>query len=121
LTQKGEVEATYSLFVGACADAFLHPYGKGPSPIDTRIVAAAHVLGIPVLTDDRDMIALAKEFAVKHVTSLGVMKRMLDANHINDDKVDQVVQQWSYENDTPHRDWKREFKKLFGREAPADY
>lgn len=43
----------------------------------------------------RDMIEHAKEFGVKHITRLGVMKRMLDAGHIDDDKVNRVVEQWS--------------------------
>ena len=119
--QKAEVDDTFDYMWEHVQDAFLRPYGKGPSPIDTRIVATAHVLGIAVLTDDRDMIELAKEFSVKTISSLGVMKLMLEAGRIDTEKVDQVVEQWMYENDTPHRDWKKEFKKLFGREAPASF
>lgn len=121
LEQKAEIEATYDFMWEHVQDAFLRPYGKGPSPIDTRIVATAHVLGIAVLTDDRDMIELAKEFDVKTISSLGVMKLMLEAGHIDDEKVDQVVEQWMYENDIPHRDWKKAFKRLFGREAPVSF
>lgn len=121
LEQKAEIEATYDFMWEHVQDAFLRPYGKGPSPIDTRIVATAHVLGIAVLTDDRDMIELAKEFDVKAISSLGVMKLMQEAGHIDDEKVDLVVEQWMYDNDTPHRDWRKEFKKLFEREAPASF
>ena len=119
--QKEEIEVTYDYLWEHVQDAFLRPHGKGPSPIDTRIVATGQVLGIAVLTDDRDMIELAKEFGVKTISSLGVMKLMLDAGHIDTEKVDQVVEQWMYDNDTPHRDWKKEFKQLFGREAPASF
>lgn len=119
--QKVEVEETYDYLWAHVKEAFLTPYGKGPSPIDTRIVAIAQVLGITVLTDDRDMIALAKEFGVKTISSLGLMKQMLEAGHIDEDKVTQVVEQWMYDNDTPHWEWKKEFKKLFGREAPASF
>lgn len=121
LEQKAEIEATYDFMWEHVQDAFLRPYGKGPSPIDTRIVATAHVLGTAVLTDDRDMIELAKEFDVKAISSLGVMKLMQEAGHIDDEKVDLVVEQWMYDNDTPHRDWRKEFKKLFEREAPASF
>ncbi len=119
--QKAEVEATYDYMWEHVKEAFLRPHGKGPSPIDTRIVATALALGIAVVTDDRDMIELAKEFEVQRITSLGLMKLMLEAGHIDDEKVAQVVEQWMYENDTPHRDWKKEFKKLFGRNAPDNY
>lgn len=119
--QKVEIDAAYGYLWEHVKDAFLTPYGKGPSPIDTRIVATACVLGIAVVTDDRDMIQLAKEFEVATFSSLGVMKLMLEAGHIDEDKVNQVVEQWMYDNDTPHRDWKKEFKQLFGREAPANF
>jgi predicted nucleic acid-binding protein len=119
--QKEEIEVTYGYLWEHVKEAFLRPHGKGPSPIDTRIVATALVLGIPVLTDDRDMIELATEFEVSHLSSLGVMKLMLEAGHIDEEKLTMVVEQWMYDNDIPHRDWKKEFKKLFGREAPASF
>lgn len=119
--QKLEVETTYEYLWEHVKDAFLKPHGKGPSPIDTRIVAIALVLGIQVVTDDRDMIQLAEEFEVQQITSMGLMKLMLDEGHIDDEKVDQVAEQWVYDRDTPGGDWKKEFKKLFGRKAPDGY
>ncbi len=119
--QKAEIEATFDYLWEHVKEAFLSPYGKGPSPIDTRIVATALVLGIQVVTDDRDMIELAKEFDVGHISSLGLMKVMMEAGRIDDEKVTQVVEQWMYDNDTPHRDWKKEYKKLFGVAAPEGY
>lgn len=119
--QKTEIDSTYEYLWEHVRDAFLKPHGKGPSPIDTTIVATALVLQIRLVTDDRDMIELAKEFEVQQLTSLGLMKLMLDEQRIDDEMVDQVVEQWIYENDTPYRDWKVEFKKLFGRSAPDGY
>lgn len=117
--QKAEVEVAYDYMWEHVREAFIRPLGKGPSPIDTRIVATAHVLGVAILTDDRDMIALAKEFSAKHFSSLEIMKIMLDAGHIDEEKITQVVEQWIYENDTPHKAWRSEFKKLFGQDAPT--
>lgn len=119
--QKADIENTYDYMWEHVKEVFLTPHGKGPSPIDTRIIATALVLGIAVVTDDRDMIELAEEFGVTIITSLGLMKRMLDAGHIDDEMVNMIVEQWMYENDTPHWEWKKEFKKLFGREAPASF
>lgn len=119
--QKKEIEETYEYLWEHVEDEFLETRGKGPSPIDTRIVATALVLGIRVVTDDRDMIELAETFEVAQVTSLGMMKLMLDEGHIDDDKIDQVVEQWIYDNDTPHGDWRKEFEELFGREAPEGF
>lgn len=121
LDQKTEISDTFKFMWEHVKDAFLKPLGKGPSSTDTRLVAIALVLGIRVVTDDRDMIELAKQFEVQHLTSMGLMKLMLDEKHIDDEMVDQVVEQWIYEKDTPHREWKKEFQNLFGRKAPDGY
>jgi predicted nuclease of predicted toxin-antitoxin system len=118
---KREIESTYEYLWNYAQDEFLSLHGRGPSPIDTKIIAVALVLDIPLVTDDRDMIELANAFDAKQVTSLGLMKLMLDEGHINDAKVDQVVQQWIYDNDTPRAGWGEEFKIIFSRNAPKGY
>lgn len=116
--QKKDIEMTYEYLWEHVIEEFLEPLGKGPSQIDTRIVATGLVLGIRVVTDDQDMIELAKTFDVHNVSSLEMMKLMLDESHIDDEKIDQVVEQWIYENDTPNRNWKKDFLQIFGRKAP---
>jgi hypothetical protein len=118
---KREIESTYEYLWEHVQDEFLTPHGKGPSPIDTRIVAIALVLNISLVTDDRDMIELASAFDSKQITSLGLMKLMLDEGRIDDAKVDQVVEQWIYDNDTPYSGWREEFKRVFSRDAPEGY
>ncbi|MFT3991197.1 MAG: hypothetical protein QM680_07285 [Luteolibacter sp.] len=119
--QKKAIAETFEFMWEHVKDEFLHVLGKGPSRVDTTIVATAAVLEIRFVTDDQDMIDLAETYGVHHITSLGLMKLMLDCGHIDDAKVDQVVQQWMYDNDTPYRDWKKEFKKHFGRKPPDGY
>lgn len=116
--QKKQIVETYEYLWEYVKDEFLTPLGKGPSPVDTLIVTTALVLGIRMVTDDRDMIELAAAYEVEHITSLAMMKLMLDEGHIDDDKVDLVVEQWIYDNDTPHREWRTEFETIFGRKAP---
>lgn len=117
---KKDIESTYEYLWEHVQDVFLTPHGKGPSPIDTRIVAIALVLNIQLVTDDRDMIELANAFEAKQFTSLGLMKLMLDEGRIGDAKVDQVVAQWIYDNDTPHSGWREDFKKVFSRDVPEE-
>lgn len=119
--QKEEIEDTCQHLLDYVLDEFLKKKGKGPSPVDARILATASVLKIQAVTDDQDMIELAEVFEIPKITSLGLMKLMLVHGRIDDEKIDQVVQQWMYDNDTPHRNWKKEFKKLFGRKPPDDY
>jgi predicted nuclease of predicted toxin-antitoxin system len=118
---KKEIEGTYEYLWEHVQDEFLKPHGKGPSPIDTRIVAIALVLDIQLVTDDWDMIELACAFDARQITSLGLMKLMLDEGRIDDAKVDQVVEQWIYDNDTPYSGWREEFKRVFSRDAPEGY
>jgi predicted nucleic acid-binding protein len=73
----------------------------GPSPVDTRALATALELGLRLVTDDADLIALAKTYGVATLTSLQLMRLMLDEAHITMDKVRQVVAQWRYDRDTP--------------------
>lgn len=116
--QKKEIEETCEFMWEHVKDEFLDVRGKGPSRVDVRIVATAVALGIRMVTDDQDMIELAEVYGVQQMTSMELMKLMLDCGHINADKVDQVVEQWILEKDTPNRNWKAEFKKVFSRKAP---
>ena len=45
------------------------------------------------------------------------MKLMLDEGRIGDAQVDQVVEQWIYDNDTPYSGWREEFKRVFLRDV----
>ena len=119
--QKKEIEATYEYLWDHVKEEFLDQRGKGPSPIDVKIVATALVLDISLVTDDQDMIELAKTYDAKQMTSIALMKLMLDCGHIDDEKINQVVEQWLYDKDTPYAAWREEFKKTFKRDAPKKY
>lgn len=119
--QKREIEETFDFMWEHVNDEFLDERGKGPSRVDTKMVATAVVLGIRLVTDDQDMIELAKTYGVHQITSLELMKLMLDCGHIDDAKVDQVVEQWIYDKDTPYAKWREEFKRVFSRNAPKGY
>jgi len=119
--QKKDIEDTFEFMWEHVKDAFLDERGKGPSRVDTTIVATAAVLGIRMVTDDQDMIELAETYGVHQMTSLELMKLMLDCGHIDDDKVDQIVEQWIYLKDTPHAGWRRDFKRVFSRSAPKGF
>ena len=54
------------------------------------------------------------------ISSLKLLHLMLEADHIDREKVRQVVAQWQYDNDTPYRGWETEFRVLFGEDPPED-
>ena len=91
----------------------------GPSPVDTRILATASELGLRMVTDDKDLLALGEMYGVHTLTSLELMKLMLDEKHIDLDKVRQVVAQWAYDEDEPVN-FQSGYKALFGEEPPTE-
>ncbi len=118
---KKAIDETYDFMWNYVKEEFLEKRGKGPSPVDVKIVATALVLEIPMVTDDRDMIELGETYEVRQMTSIGLMKLMLDCDHIDDEKVNQVVDQWLHDKDTPYAGWKDEFERTFSWKAPDSY
>ena len=108
------IEQTYDYIWAQVQDEDL-----GPSPADTRALATALELGIGLVTDDSDLIALAKTYEVKTLTSLELMKLMLDEAHIDLAKVRQVVAQWAYDRDLP-ANFPTEYVRLFGENPPRE-
>lgn len=90
----------------------------GPSRVDVTILSYAYVLGIPVVTDDDDMIRLADAFDITVWKTLDLLKLMLDCNFIDMEKVRGVVAYWSYVGDRP-KDFPADYRRLFGEFPPA--
>lgn len=89
----------------------------GPSRTDVTALSYGYVLGIAVVTDDADMIALAKVFDVKIINTLELLKLMLDNAHIDMAAVRRIAAYWSYEDDRP-KDYYKDYRRLFGEEPP---
>lgn len=116
--KQDDIDRNYKYMWQTSLSDFYDIDGKGPSDVDTLILATALALDIYVITDDQDMIKLAKEYEVKQMTSMGLLKLMLDEGRIDYEKVTMVVEQWQYDNDIPHKNWKKEYKTLFKKEPP---
>lgn len=86
----------------------------GPSRIDVRHLAHAYLLGIPVVSDDRDLLSVARIFDIDRMKSIDLLRLMVDCNHITLEKVNAVVQFWRYWKDTPV-DLEADFQRLFGQ------
>lgn len=86
--------------------------GLGTSPTDVRALATAYVLKIRIVTDDHDMLVLAKAFGVSALKTLELMHLMLKAGHIDMDRVRQIAEYWQFEKDTP-RGFRRDYARLF--------
>lgn len=85
------------------------------SRVDAIYVAYAYELGIPVITDDQDMTELANAFDVDVMSTLALLKIMLDNKHTDLKTIKGLVDYWKFEGDCPanlHRDLKRFFPDL---------
>lgn len=87
--------------------------GLGTSPTDVRALATAYVLKIRIVTDDYDMLVLAKAFDMSALKTLELMHLMLKAGHIDMDRVRQIVEYWRFEKDTPGG-FREDYCRLFG-------
>lgn len=84
----------------------------GPSRIDVRHLAHAYVLHIPLVSDDRDLLAVADVFGIVRMKSIELLRLMLDCDHITIEKINTIVQFWRYWKDTPF-DLGEDFRRLF--------
>lgn len=109
-----EIEATFQYMWAHVTEARL-----GPSRVDVRILATASELSLRMVTDDQDLLAMAEMYGVHALTTLELMKLMLDEQRIDMTKVRQVVAQWSYDRDTP-ANFRRDYRKLFGEDPPQE-
>lgn len=89
----------------------------GPSRADVTVLSHGYVLGIAVVTDDSDMITLAKGFGIKIMTTLELLKLMMDSGHIDMAMVRSIAAYWSFEDDRP-KDYNKDYRRLFGEEPP---
>jgi len=91
--------------------------GLTTSKVDNRALAHAYVMGFPIVSDDVDLLTLAKIFEIKTYTSLQLLKILLDCGHIDMVQIRAIAAYWIYQNDTP-ASYAKDFKKLFNEPAP---
>lgn len=87
------------------------------SRVDVTVLAHAYVLGLPVVTDDMDMLALAKDFEIITFKTFDLLKLMLECGHIDMVKVREIAEYLLYQNDRP-KEFKADYKRLFKEELP---
>ncbi len=92
--------------------------GLRVSPVDVRALATAYTLGIPVVTDDQDMLKLAGDYELEAMNTLALMRLMLDSHHIDMNRVHQIVAYWQYEKDIP-AGFRGDYLGLFGEPPPT--
>jgi predicted nucleic acid-binding protein len=85
---------------------------QGPSRVDALYIAYAIELGIPVVTDDQDMTDLANEFDAKVMSTLELLKIMLDSGRTDMKTIKALCDYWRNFGDRP-ANLEADFKRLF--------
>ena len=88
--------------------------GLGISKVDIKCLAQGYVQNIPVVTDDRDMLEVAKNFGISTMTTLELMSLMLDCGHIQMKKIREIVAYWNYIGDKP-ANFANDYNRLFNK------
>ena len=87
--------------------------GFGASEVDVRALSVGYVLSIPVVTDDKDMIDLARSLGIKVMRILDLLAIMVDSDHITHEKIKELVSYLHYHDDLPHKYFIRDINKKF--------
>ncbi len=89
----------------------------GPSRVDAWYIAYALELGVPVVTDDQDMSELAHAFDAEVMSTLEVLKIMLDCGHTDMKTIDALCAYWQHISDMPAK-FHSDYPRLFGKSPP---
>lgn len=79
---------------------------------DIYCIATALELDIQLVTDDQDMVKVCKDFDAHVISTLQLLKLMLQNDFIDKQLIDQIIEYWKYEKDLP-ANFNSDFKLLF--------
>ena len=86
------------------------------SNVDVLYIAHGRALGLPVATDDQEMLLLlARAVAVDAMTTLELLRMMLDCGHVTMRTVDEICAHWERIDDLP-ANFRADYRRLFGRD-----
>ena len=87
---------------------------SGVSDVDVRYIAHGMALGLPVATDDQKMLRLAAAVDVEAMSTLELLRLMLDCGHVTMRTVDEICGRWERTDDRPTH-FRADYRRLFGR------
>ncbi len=113
MAQRSEIKHAFFFIKELARDNKL-----GVSKVDILGLSYAYVLKIPIVTDDEDMLEVAKEFGISTYKTLELLKLMLDSGFVTMEQIRSVAAYWIYQNDTP-KSYGKDFKRIFSEDPPT--
>lgn len=89
----------------------------GISLVDMYCLATAMAIGIPIVSDDHDLLLTAQEFEVETYTTVTILKLMLDNGFIDIEGIDDLFIYLRENRDLPSF-LRNQYKTIFGKDAP---
>lgn len=89
----------------------------GISLVDMYCLATAMAIGIPIVSDDHDLLITAKEFEVETYTTATILKIMLDRGFIDLETIDNLYVFLNYNRDLPSL-LQKQYRIIFGKDPP---
>ena len=112
MAQRAEINHAFFFIREFARDSKL-----GVSRVDIRGLSYAYILKIPIVTDDEDMLQVAKEFGISTHKTLELLKLMLDSGLVSMEQIMSIASYWIYQNDTP-KSYRKDFKRIFSEDPP---
>lgn len=91
--------------------------GLTVSQVDAAALATGRVMGMNVITDDKDMRIVAKTFNIPTMRTLALLKRMVREAHIDMVMVRDIAVYWQENDDCPGQ-FRSDYRKYFSETAP---
>lgn len=88
------------------------------SAADCAALATADVLDASLATDEWPLRLVAENAETELFTSVGLLGLMERAEKLTREARIETVRSWCLTNEKLHRDWKTEYRELFGEEPP---
>ena len=84
------------------------------SLIDIKCLAYGLIIPVTVITDDSDMLQIAKEFEIDSMKTIELLHELVQDNGIYEEQIEQVLQYWIAKDDLP-KDIVKDALRLFGK------
>ncbi|MDA3832456.1 MAG: hypothetical protein PF495_03580 [Spirochaetales bacterium] len=91
----------------------------GCSPFDIECLVTAMVKGFILVSDDLDLVALAKEYECPVLSTIQLLGLLYENSQVTQQEVIDIIEMWLWLEDVPST-WKNDYKNAFGEVFPDD-
>lgn len=91
--------------------------GLGCSPFDMECLVTAMAKGCTLVSDDLDLVALAKEYECPVLSTIQLLGLLCKNSQATQQEVIDIIKMWVWLGDVPSN-WKNDYKNVFGEVFP---